>query len=67
MEVNLSAEVVSTVCKALRSEKSGLKRWLEVSLPNGKANPDKKEEMENNLSEVEGALAVFEELEELMR
>ena len=62
MEINLSMEVINTVCKALRSERGGLKSWLEVSLPNGKANPDKKEEMEQKLAEVEYALSVFEEL-----
>lgn len=62
MEINLSMETINTVCSALRSERHGLKWWLEVNLPNGKANPDKKEEMEQKLAEVEDALAVFEEL-----
>ena len=62
MEINLSMETINTVYKALKSERHGLKWWLEVSLPNGKVNPDKKEEMENKLAEVEDALAVFEEL-----
>ena len=62
MKINLSTETINTVYKVLKSEQHGLKRWLEVSLPNGRANPDKKEEMENKLTEVENALVVFEEL-----
>ena len=62
MEINLSMETINTVCSALRNKQHGLKWWLEVKLPNGKANPDKKEEMKQKLAEVEDALAVFEEL-----
>lgn len=62
MEINLSMETINTVCRALRSQRHELKWWLEVSLPNGKVNPDKKEEMEQKLIEVEEALIVFEEL-----
>lgn len=62
MKINLSMETINTVCKALRSEKHSLKWQLEISLPNGKVNPDKKEEIEQKLAEVENALAVFEEL-----
>lgn len=62
MEINLSMETINTVYKALRSERNGLEWWLKVSLPNGKVNPDKKEEMKQKLVEVEDAFAVFEEL-----
>lgn len=62
MEINLSKETINTVYEALSNKKHSLKWWLEVSLPNGKVNPDKKEEMEQKLAEVEKALQVFEEL-----
>lgn len=62
MEINLSKETINTVYEVLSSKKHSLKWWLEVSLPNGKVNPDKKEEMEQKLTEVEKALQVFEEL-----
>ena len=62
MEINLSKETINTVYEALNSKRHNLKWWLEVSLPNGKASPDKKEEMEHKLAEVEKALQVFEEL-----
>lgn len=62
MEINLSKEIINTVYEVLNSKRHNLKWWLEVSLPNGKVNPDKKEEMEQKLYEVENALQVFEEL-----
>ena len=62
MEINLSMETINTIYETLKNTRHSLKWWLEVSLPNGKVNPDKKEEMEQKLAEVEDALAVFEEL-----
>ena len=62
MEINLSDEVIATVYNSLRSSKDHLKWQLEVSLPNGKVNPNKKEIIEHQLAEVEDALSVFEEL-----
>lgn len=62
MEINLSYETVNTAYNALRNSKQGLKCQLEVSLPNGKVNPNRKEIIECQLAEVEDALAVFEEL-----
>ena len=62
MEINLSYETVKTAYNALRNSKQGLKWQLEVSLPNGKVNPNRKEIIECQLAEVEDALAVFEEL-----
>ena len=62
MEINLSYETIKTAYNALRSSKQGLKWQLEVSLPNGKVNPNRKEIIECQLAEVEDALAVFEEL-----
>ena len=62
MEINLSAETIKTVYNSLRDSKRGLKWQLEVSLPNGKINPNKKEIIEYQLAEVEDALFVFEEL-----
>lgn len=60
MEINY--EVIKTACNSLRDSKHHLKWQLEVSLPNGKVNPNKKEIIEHQLAEVEHALQVFEEL-----
>lgn len=62
MEINLSNETIKTAYNALRSSKHGLKWDLEVRIPNGKMNPNKKEIVEHQLAEVEDALQVFEEL-----
>lgn len=64
MDINLSAEVIETVYNSLRNSKQGLKLQLEVSLPNGKVNLNRKEIIEHQLEEVEYALDVFEELME---
>lgn len=63
MEVIVSNEVIKTVCNALRSSKQHLKWQLEVSMPNGKVNKNKKEIIEYQLAEVEEALSVFEKWE----
>jgi hypothetical protein len=62
MEINLSSEVINTICNSLRASKHSLQHQLSVSLPNKKVNPNKKEIIEHQLAEVEEALAVFEEL-----
>lgn len=62
MQINLSEETIKTVKRVLKSEQKSILWCLEVSLPNGKVNPNKKEEMEQRLLEVEDALQVFEEL-----
>ena len=60
--MELSYEVIQTACNSLRDSKHALKWQLEVSLPNGKVNPNRKEIIEHQLVEVEHALSVFEEL-----
>ena len=60
MEINY--EVVKTAYNALRDSRHHLKWQLEVSLPNGKVNSNRKEIIEHQLAEVEHALSVFEEL-----
>lgn len=62
MQINLSEETIKTVQRVLKSEQKSIKWCLEVSLPNGKINPDKKEELKQKLAEVEDALQVFDEL-----
>lgn len=62
MKVNLSKEVIETVCGALRNDKRHLETMLYISIPNKKASADKKEEFECKLAEVEEALSVFEKL-----
>lgn len=62
MEINLSSEIINTVYNSLRNSKQHLKWQLEVSLPNKKVNPNRKEIIEHQLAEVEEALSVFEEL-----
>lgn len=60
MEIN--CEVIQTAYNSLRDSRHALKWQLEVSLPNGKVNPNRKEIIEYQLAEVEHALSVFEEL-----
>ena len=62
MEINLSMESINTIYETLKGRQHNLKWWLEVKLPNGKVNPDKKEEIEQELEKVKDALVVFEEL-----
>ena len=62
MEINLSSEVINTVCNSLRASKHSLEHQLSVGLPNKKVNPNKREIIEHQLAEVEEALVVFEEL-----
>ena len=61
MEINLSEEVINTVCSSLRDSKHHLKHQLEL-ISIKKVNPNRKEIIEHQLEEVEDALAVFEEL-----
>ena len=51
MEVNVSSEVINTVCNSLRASKHSLEYQLSVSIPNKKVNPNKKEIIENQLAE----------------
>ena len=46
MKVEMTMETINTVYEVLKSERYGLKYWLEVKLPNGKASPDGKEMIE---------------------
>lgn len=62
MKVNMTRETINTVYRVLNNERYGLKYWLEVKLPNGKASPDGKENIEHKLKEVEDALRVFEQI-----
>lgn len=59
MVINLSEETVSTVCTALRDAQRTLKKQTNEYTGN------KLEIAENQLREVEDALAVFEELENI--
>ena len=61
MQINLSEETIKTVCRALRSEKSGLQGMLR-RVDVGTAAKEKEEEFKSKLAEVEEALQVFEEL-----
>lgn len=62
MKVNMTMETINTVYEVLKNERYGLKYWLEVKLPNGKASPDGKEMIEQKLKKVEEALRVFEQI-----
>ena len=62
MVINLSEEAILVACHSLRETRRNLKWQLEVSIPNGKVNPSKKEIIEHQLSEVENALNAFTEL-----
>ena len=64
MEINLSNKIVNTVCNSLKNSEKGLKHQLEIGIPCGKVNLDRKGIIEQQLAEVEEALQVFEELKE---
>lgn len=64
MEIKVTEEIVNTVCNALQSSKNHLKWQLEVSIPNKKVNPNRKEIIEHQIAEIEEALRVFENLRE---
>lgn len=65
MEINLSDETIKTVYNSLRSSKQNLERQL-AGISNGRAKKGKKEIIEYQLTEVEDALFVFEELMEII-
>ena len=58
MKVNMTRETINTVYRVLNNERYGLKYWLEVKLPNGKASQDGKEMIEQKLKKVEEALRI---------
>ena len=55
--INLSENTIAIACHSLRETRRHLKWQLEVSIPGGKVNPEKKPIIEHNLAEVEKALA----------
>lgn len=65
MEINLSDETIKTVYNSLRSSKQNLERQL-AGISNGRAKKGKEEIIEYQLTEVEDALFVFEELMEVI-
>lgn len=62
MIINLSNEVINTVCISLNDSRRHLEWQLNHGIPCGKVNLDKKEIIQNNLADVNEALQVFEEL-----
>ena len=66
MVINLSEEVINTVCNSLRDSKRILEYQLDYGIPNGKVNISRKEIIQNQLADVNDALSTFEELEESM-
>lgn len=58
MEINVSNDVINTVCNSLRDSRRSLKLQLE-----GKIKKGKKEIIEHQIAEVEKALRVFEYFE----
>lgn len=63
MEVVVSNEVINTVCNSLRASKQSLRNQL-TGLADGRYKKCKKEILENQLSDVEKALRVFEYFED---
>ena len=61
MQINLSEEMIKTVYKALKNDKSGLQSML-IRVEVGTAAKEMKEVFEQELAEVNDALQVFEEL-----
>lgn len=62
MVINLSEETIKTVYNSLRDSRLNLKLQLQKSVEKTKRNKNKEEIINYQLSEVEDALAVFEEL-----
>ena len=60
--INLTENAISIACHSLRETRRHLKWQLEVSIPSGKVNPEKKHIIEHQLAEVENALKQFDEL-----
>lgn len=58
MEINLSQQIINTVCVSLTDSK----RELNKQLKNININNNKREILNEQLKEVECALSVFEEL-----
>lgn len=66
MEINLSEETIKTVYNSLRDSRLSLKLQLQKSVASVKVNKNKVEIIKCQLTEVEDALAVFEELMEVI-
>lgn len=62
MNITLTENAVSIACHSLRETRRHLKWQLEVSIPSGKVNHEKKAIIEHQLSEVESALEQFDKL-----
>ena len=61
MQINLSEEIIKTVHKALKGNKSALQSML-IRVKVGTAAKEMKEVFEQELAEVNDALQVFEKL-----
>ena len=66
MVINLSDETIKTIYNSLKDSRYNLKRQLGIKPSNRNISPSKIEIIEHQLEEVEDALAVFEELIELL-
>lgn len=66
MEINLSEETIKTVYNSLKDSRLGLRLQLQKSVASIKKNKNKEEIIKFQLDEVEDALAVFEELMEVI-
>lgn len=66
MVINLSEETIKTVYNSLRDSKTSLRLQLQKNVASVKVNKNKVEIIKCQLSEVEDALAVFEELMEVI-
>lgn len=62
MDIEISQEVIDTVCNSLRASKQSLQNQLR-SCDEGRSKRGKKEILEHQLTDVEEALRVFEYLE----
>ncbi len=62
MEIQISQDVLDTVCNSLRASKQSLRNQL-ARLDEGAYKKGKREILEHQLADVEEALRVFEYLE----
>lgn len=60
MNINLTNEQICTICKVLNAKKRTLHDLLYNRIPNRTANPNKADDYNHYLTEVENVLKIFE-------
>lgn len=62
MEIQVTQEVIDTVCNSLRSSRQSLRTQLRILLVEHPLDSPKRTVIEHQIKEVEEALAIFENL-----